>query len=674
MRRLLTTLVLGMALSTGAWGQACTRWIWNNATRSQDCASTAADGVGVSGPASATAGNVATLDATGKVLADGGVAPAVLTRKFFGTATPGSVTGNLPGDLFSDTTNHRVYQCNAPSGTAAPACTAVAAAGWTWLNGMSCDPATGTCTIGTTVLGGGTGTGATQVGLNASAGALEATALGYGAIANARAAIAIGHGATNGTNAYSVAIGEVATAGGASSVALGNAASALAGSAVCIGLSCSVAAAQTGGVAIGQSSVVSDVSVSGLANQVAVGEFAQATEGRATAFGANARATGISSTALGRGARAANTHAVALGRGAYGWIQNSVNLGFSGATTGNQDVYFFNGSLHKWVDPVDSATITLVPSSTPIVLHGMDAYDETASVNDVAGGDLIMAAGVGTGTGTGGSVRIQVAAASASHNNTKNTLADAAVFGPNKAVTFYGPITQSGAGQQTLSVIATNNANAVVSMTGNGYQWSHTLVGATGFFDLRDVYLAKDRLGIDSSGTVVTGGVNGADTGAWGQFSTGKITLRALTKPTITSVTPQGTPAGQTWSYVVEACLADGVTCTEISDVVSTTTGAATLNTTDKNRLLWGAVTGAVSYRVRRTASGGTPNTVGRFACTAVTAVSCDDVGAVGDTVAGSATNTTGVITGKFNSADGTVGATVTTCTGFKNGLCVSGT
>ena len=54
----------------------------------------------------------------------------LIAQKFFGTAAPGSVAGNLPGDLFTDTTNHHEYVCNAPSGTAAPACTSVTAAGW----------------------------------------------------------------------------------------------------------------------------------------------------------------------------------------------------------------------------------------------------------------------------------------------------------------------------------------------------------------------------------------------------------------------------------------------------------------------------------------------------------------------------------------------------------------
>ncbi|MDP9113432.1 MAG: hypothetical protein M3O20_07095 [Acidobacteriota bacterium] len=61
--------------------------------------------------------------------------PGSVPQRFFGTAPPGSVSGNLPGDFYSDTTNHNEYWCNAVAGTAAPACTAVAVGGWTLLNG-----------------------------------------------------------------------------------------------------------------------------------------------------------------------------------------------------------------------------------------------------------------------------------------------------------------------------------------------------------------------------------------------------------------------------------------------------------------------------------------------------------------------------------------------------------
>ena len=54
----------------------------------------------------------------------------ITPQKFFGTAAPGSVAGNFPGDLYTDTTAHKEYFCNAPVGSAAPACTTVSSAGW----------------------------------------------------------------------------------------------------------------------------------------------------------------------------------------------------------------------------------------------------------------------------------------------------------------------------------------------------------------------------------------------------------------------------------------------------------------------------------------------------------------------------------------------------------------
>ncbi|MES2213636.1 MAG: hypothetical protein V4473_02245 [Patescibacteria group bacterium] len=58
-----------------------------------------------------------------------------IAQKFFGTSAPGSVSGNLPGDFYTDTTNHHQYVCNAPSGTATPACTSVATAEWLQIDG-----------------------------------------------------------------------------------------------------------------------------------------------------------------------------------------------------------------------------------------------------------------------------------------------------------------------------------------------------------------------------------------------------------------------------------------------------------------------------------------------------------------------------------------------------------
>ncbi len=73
-----------------------------------------------------------------------------VAQQYFGTSAPGSVAGNLPGARFSDTTNHIEYYCDAPSGTAAPACTSVMIGGWTSPGstpGLSWDPSTKILTL-----------------------------------------------------------------------------------------------------------------------------------------------------------------------------------------------------------------------------------------------------------------------------------------------------------------------------------------------------------------------------------------------------------------------------------------------------------------------------------------------------------------------------------------------
>jgi len=75
--------------------------------------------------------NQCTGTVTNCAASDSGTATAYVSRTFFGTAPPGSVAGNLPGDLFSDTTGHHLYRCDATVGTNPPACSSVTVNGWT---------------------------------------------------------------------------------------------------------------------------------------------------------------------------------------------------------------------------------------------------------------------------------------------------------------------------------------------------------------------------------------------------------------------------------------------------------------------------------------------------------------------------------------------------------------
>ena len=99
---------------------------WDSSGNLIDSGGTCGGGSGVTNVATSAPLTGGPITGTGTI----GLDTTKVVQKWFGTAAPGSVAGNLPGDIYVDTTGHGVYICNAPSGTAAPACTSVATAGW----------------------------------------------------------------------------------------------------------------------------------------------------------------------------------------------------------------------------------------------------------------------------------------------------------------------------------------------------------------------------------------------------------------------------------------------------------------------------------------------------------------------------------------------------------------
>jgi hypothetical protein len=263
-----------------------------------------------------------------------------------------------------------------------------------------------------------TGTSTIAIGADARATANLNMAIGYSARAiSGTTCTAIGYSAAAAGGTGSTAIGYAASSPVASGTAIGGSASAGGSGSVAIGYQAVIAAGQTSAVAIGREATIT----AGSGENIAIGGSSTANDWRATAVGFGARATVVSSTAIGRRALASASHAIAIGRGAWSNAAGMIAIGFNGGNVPT-DVYFESGHTHKYVDE-DAATVTRVPSSTPIVIHGFDAYDATGSpTNNVAGGDLQLAAGRGTGTAVGGAVKLQVAPAGGSSNNTKNTL------------------------------------------------------------------------------------------------------------------------------------------------------------------------------------------------------------------------------------------------------------
>lgn len=276
-----------------------------------------------------------------------------------------------------------------------------------------------------------TGSASTAFGSQAQASATNALAIGSASIASADQAVAVGASA-QATGASSTAIGKGATAA-LQAVAVGEGTNANATYATAVGEAASASSScssfgrnaqsiGTGNTALGRDSLANNAS----GESIAAGYGANATAWRTTAIGRGAFATATSSTALGWGAYASQVHSLALGRGAEATTEtNMVELGGEGM----RNIYFGVGSKHRYDERITGNTVDNPPTANPVTLHGPDAFDDAAvPINNVAGGDLRLAAGRGTGTAIGGKVTIQAAPAGGVSNNTKNALVDVAEF------------------------------------------------------------------------------------------------------------------------------------------------------------------------------------------------------------------------------------------------------
>lgn len=108
--------------------------------------------------------------------------------------------------------------------------------------------------------------------------------------------------------------------------------------------------------------------------------------------------------------------------------------------------------------------------------------------------------------------------------------------------------------------------------------------------------------------------------------------------PTGLAIANEGTAGSTSYGYRVVAVNENGETlaCAE----VTTSTGNATLDETNYNALTWDEVTGATSYDVYRTTSGGSPSTTGLI--DSPTDAELNDTGLAGDSATVPAEDMTG--------------------------------
>jgi len=163
-----------------------------------------------------------------------------------------------------------------------------------------------------------------------------------------------------------------------------------------------------------------------------VGYYATAPCWRGTAYGAYALAGAVSSLSVGVKTWANLTHGVAIGKAAYCLYDANEGAGSEKVVIGDHaspDIYFGNGAAHRYdVHPLTgiAEVIDYLPNTCNTTIHGHDARDLRASASDfnVAGGNIVLAAGRATGTGTGGYLALAANSALSGNpgSNTKRPL------------------------------------------------------------------------------------------------------------------------------------------------------------------------------------------------------------------------------------------------------------
>jgi len=130
----------------------------------------------------------------------------------------------------------------------------------------------------------------------------------------------------------------------------------------------------------------------------------------------------------------------------------------------------------------------------------------------------------------------------------------------------------------------------------------------------------------------------------------GQLVLTELDTVLTPTVTPQGTTGATTYSYKIVATQGGGWTAASVAG--TTTTGNATLDGTNFNRITWTGISGATGYHVYRTVGGATQGKISTI--TIGTTVTLDDTGLAGDSATAPTGNTTGAILGDLKFGDGT--------------------
>jgi hypothetical protein len=289
--------------------------------------------------------------------------------------------------------------------------------------------------------------------------------------------------------------------------------------------------------------------------------------------------------------------------------------------------------------PLDSDLTAIAALSTDSFGRALLTKASAGAVRTYIGGTTLASWDIADGQPLDTDLTAIAALSTTSYGRAMLALADGSA-----AITAFGKTTLSGYNITDAQPLDTDlTAIAALSTTSYGRALLALADGSAAITAFGKTTLAgygiTDPIALTNVANTFTGANIFTPLQSFNSIASSSITTSQLANAGAPSVSNVGVPGATTWTYKIVAKLSDG-TPSAAGSTGSTTTGNATIDSSNKNSLTWTAVTGAASYDVYRTVAGLVPSSLGKIANVSTNAYI--DAGAAGDASTAPSTNATG--------------------------------
>lgn len=250
-----------------------------------------------------------------------------------------------------------------------------------------------------------------------------------------------------------------------------------------------------------------------------------------------------------------------------------------------------------------------IPAAPTGITHGGTAGSTSYTYAIAAVGlDGVTTTGIGPTTST------STGATTLTGTNTNIVAFATPVYGAS-TYALYRTASSGTGNSATLGLVTTGKTSPLTDTGTAATQFTPTLISPTGN-NTGNIQFSPSASPADTSLTRYAAGQVGIDSsinGNLGNLYAGSLTTTALSNVSApTGITHGGTAGSTNYTYGVTAVQADGSE-TACLNTLQTTTGNATLTSTNTNIIAWTGIAGAQTYNIYRTASSGTPSTTGKI-------------------------------------------------------------